>query len=114
MIDRFGRPIRLGWSPYQLEWIKAALTLARTERLSAYRDISEMTGRSMKAIANRAGILRAQQRQDARQWLEDHMRRDWRSSGHVEPPRRIFAQAPTLSGNQYRHGIKRGAFTEGD
>ena len=106
MIDRHGRPIRIGWSDVELLYIRAALTLTRTERLSAYRDISELTGRSMKAIANRAGILRAQGRQEAREWLAEHMRQDWRSSGHVEAPRRIFVQAPTLSGDHHRHSLK--------
>ena len=102
MLDRFGRPVRIGWSAVELLYIRAALTLARTERLSAYRDISELTGRSMKAIANRAGILRAQERQDAREWLAEHMRHDWRSSGHVEAPRRVFVQAPTMTGKDKR------------
>ena len=100
IIGRFGNPVRVGWAPFELEWVKAALTLTRTERLSAYRDISEMTGRSMKSIANRAGILRAQGRQEAREWLAEHMHRDWRSSPDVEPSRRVFVRAPTMTGKE--------------
>ena len=58
MIDRFGRRISVGWPEHHLEWIRAALTLDWKERQEAYRDISELTGRGIKAVRDRAKVMK--------------------------------------------------------
>jgi hypothetical protein len=97
MIDRHGKPIRLSWAPHELEWVIAASALPRNERLAAYRDISDMTGRSIKAVSNRAGFIKAQERQKAREWLAVHLRKTRASGGFPEAPRRVFVQTPTVA-----------------
>ena len=59
MIDRFGAPIYVGWPEYQRLWILAALTLPRKERLAAFQDISDLTGRTLCAVQDRAYNLQA-------------------------------------------------------
>lgn len=50
MIDHFGHTIKVGYSEHELIWLRAAMTLPRGERISAFRDIAEMTGRPLYAI----------------------------------------------------------------
>jgi hypothetical protein len=61
-VDRWGRPIRLGWPRHHLVWIEAALTLPKMERLRAYEDISSLTGRSLTAVLQRAAVVRREQK----------------------------------------------------
>lgn len=53
-IDRFGNQIRLAWSDHEILWVKAALTLPRHNRMCAYRDISEMSHRTLGAVQTMA------------------------------------------------------------
>src|ERR1700744_3688011 len=49
-VDRFGKPIIIGWADFELEYINAALTLPKAERIAAYADIAFMTGRSIRHV----------------------------------------------------------------
>lgn len=62
MIDRFGKPIRVGWAPHELLYIEAALTFRASERSSAYQDIADMTGRSLIAIRAKAENMASESR----------------------------------------------------
>lgn len=53
-VDRFGRPIRLGFADHEILWIEAALTLWGRARREAFEDISAMTGRSYESIQAKA------------------------------------------------------------
>ena len=98
-VDRFGRPLRLFWQPHEIEWVIAASTLPRNERLRAYRDISDMSGRSIKAIQCRASALKVLERQKARAWLQTYLRKNWASGGFPAAPRRVWVETPTMSSN---------------
>lgn len=50
MIDRFGKPVLVGWPAHHILWIEAAMTLPRTQRMEAFTDIAEMTGRSYACV----------------------------------------------------------------
>jgi hypothetical protein len=60
MLDRFGKPIRVGWAIHEILWIEAALTLPRAERLAAFEDIASMTGRTVAGVQTRAYTLAAE------------------------------------------------------
>lgn len=66
MIDRHGNRIDIGWAPHEILWLEAALTLRMTERMPAYQDIAEMTGRSVRAIQAKATGIIADSRATAR------------------------------------------------
>lgn len=57
MIDRFGKPIRVGYSLTELIWIEAALSLDKIERRAAFHDIACLTGRSYKSIKDKASTI---------------------------------------------------------
>jgi len=50
VVDRFGNPVRIGWSAHHILWIRAAMSLEKAERHQAYRDIAELTGRSYRSV----------------------------------------------------------------
>ena len=50
MKDRFGKPIAVGWSEHELVWLRAAMSLPFGERMAAFRDIADMTGRTTAAV----------------------------------------------------------------
>lgn len=54
MIDRFGKPLSVGWSETEIIWLEAALTLKGEIKFAAFRDISEMSGRSYGAVLAKA------------------------------------------------------------
>lgn len=62
MIDHAGEDILVGWPDHHLVWIEAALTLALKERLAAYQDISDLTGRTFTAVRQK-GYWLAEKRQ---------------------------------------------------
>lgn len=57
MKDRYGNRIMVAWAPHHILWIEAALTLPTQEKLAAFQDIAEMTGRSFVAVRQRASRL---------------------------------------------------------
>lgn len=57
-VDRFGNPIRVGFSPTEDEWLKAANTLHGSARFAAFRDIAEMSGRTFAQIRDKANHMR--------------------------------------------------------
>lgn len=65
MLDRNGKLVRLGWAAHEMLWLRAAITLPLGPRITAYHDICEMTGRSFRAVQDRANKLRSKQRNDA-------------------------------------------------
>lgn len=85
MISRYGQPIRVYWADFEVEWIEAANTLDRAERLSAIRDISSMTGRPYEQVRDFAARRREQewrqraalQRRPAQRKLVMHLPREW-------------------------------------
>lgn len=58
MKDRFGQSILIGWADHEIEWVEAANTLCREQRKLAYRDIAELTGRTVEAVRRYASHLR--------------------------------------------------------
>jgi hypothetical protein len=56
-LDRFGKPVRIGFAEHECLWIKAAMELPRRERLAAFNDIADMTGRSTAQIRSKAYAL---------------------------------------------------------
>ncbi len=64
MIDRWGREIRIAWPAHHILWIEAAMSLPIGLRTPAYRDIMELTGRTMQAIEGKVGRI-YQDRRDA-------------------------------------------------
>lgn len=48
----------IGWSPKELTWLTAALTLPAFEFICALDDIASMSGRTIGAIAAKAKALR--------------------------------------------------------
>jgi len=45
---------RIGWWPHEIIWVEAAITLKGEMKFAAFRDISEMTGRSYAAVLSKA------------------------------------------------------------
>lgn len=58
MIDRFGNIVRVAWAKHEMEWLRAAVTLPLAQRMSAFHDISDLTGRSFRQVRSQAGKLR--------------------------------------------------------
>ena len=58
MIDRFGNKVSIGYSEIELIWIEAANSLRGYDRTCALYDISEMTGRSVANIREKANKMR--------------------------------------------------------
>ena len=58
MKDRFGNKVIVGWPPHHLIYIEAALTLPHRERVEAYHDIADMTGRTYATVQKRAERMR--------------------------------------------------------
>lgn len=65
MLDRFGKTVRVAWAEHEILWLKAAMTLPRTERWEAFQDISDMTGRTFAAITYQAQRLECARQEDA-------------------------------------------------
>lgn len=71
MINRWGKSITVGWPEHHILWIEAAMTLpTRMERLSAYEDICDLTGRSLKAVMCKAAQMADEQRNASRRAAE--------------------------------------------
>jgi hypothetical protein len=62
MIDRYGIPIYIGWADHEVIWLQAAMTLDHGERLEAYQDIASMSGRTFKAVKQKASDMRESDR----------------------------------------------------
>lgn len=58
MIDRFGKTINIAWSEHEALWVEAAMSLPPDQRAAAYRDISELTGRTRDQIWAKAAKIR--------------------------------------------------------
>lgn len=69
MLDRFGNKVSIGYSEIELIWIEAANSLRGYERSCALYDISEMTGRSVSNIREKANLMRAEKTQQ--DWLRN-------------------------------------------
>lgn len=50
MIDRFGKPIYVGWQEHEMIWLDVAISLCRKERNAAFREIAEMSGRRVESV----------------------------------------------------------------
>ena len=73
MLDRWGNHIRVYWAEYEILWVRAAMTLPCAERQEAYRDIADMTGRTLaqvrgyaNSVRNREEVARAKQEEERR------------------------------------------------
>lgn len=62
MIDRHGNKVYVGWSRHEMLWLRAAISLPQAERMAAFRDISDLTGRPLSAIQDKATRVRQQDR----------------------------------------------------
>lgn len=58
MIDRHGNIIRVAWAKHEMEWLHAAVTLPLIQRMAAFHDISDLTGRSFRQVQSQASRLR--------------------------------------------------------
>lgn len=65
MIGRHGNVIRVAWAKHEMEWLRAALTLPLAQRMVAFHDISDLTGRSFRQVQNQGTRLRSKQKRDA-------------------------------------------------
>ncbi len=57
MLDRFGKPIYVGWSSHEMLWLDAALSLPYHQQIPAFRDMAAMSGRSFRAIQTKAQTI---------------------------------------------------------
>lgn len=78
--DRYGRKIVIGWSDHEIEWIRAAGTLALQAREDALWDIASMTGRLYSTVHRKMLSVRQEDRAKAKAFLASVV-------GH---PRRVF------------------------
>ena len=60
MTDRAGNPIRIAWTPKEIIWLKAALSLPAYECLCALDDIASMSSRTISAVKAKAQDLAAE------------------------------------------------------
>ena len=60
MIDRFGNKVSIGYSEIELIWIEAANSLRGYDRTCALYDISQMSGRSVANIREKANMMRTE------------------------------------------------------
>lgn len=75
MKDRFGRAINVGWSDHHIVWIRAAMTLPHAERMAAFWDIGELTGRGYASVYGKARhILREREAAERRSELASRAR----------------------------------------
>ena len=65
MIDRFGNPIQVGWAEHEEIWLKAAMSLDIGERGAAYKDIADMTGRTIQAVHAKVSAIHRERRSTA-------------------------------------------------
>lgn len=66
MVDRFGKPIIIGWHPHEFLWLEAALSLPRREQAAAFRDISALTGREVDHVRKQANRVLAKKNAQAK------------------------------------------------
>lgn len=59
MLDRFGKSIFVGFAEHEILWIKAAMSFKPRSRarVDAFREISELTGRSVDSIRQKAHMI---------------------------------------------------------
>ncbi len=60
MLDRFGNKVSIGYSEIELIWIEAANSLRGYERACALYDISQMSGRSVANVREKANKMRVE------------------------------------------------------
>lgn len=58
MIDRYGRPLNLGWAEHEVLWLQVAME----EGPEALRDLADLTGRSLDAVKTAAYKMRRHER----------------------------------------------------
>lgn len=90
MMDRFGDFIRVGFSPVETEWMRAAVTLPLREREQAYIQIAAMTGRKLGNVRSAARQLLAEHRTQVRAFLEVELRKHWQTGC---APKRVYQLA---------------------
>jgi len=90
MIDRFNNRVSVAWSEYELEWLRAALTLDKRERCAAYRDIASMSGRGLEAVRRAASTIRttdARQKAAAERKVKMRLPAQWKAlPSFIAPP----------------------------
>lgn len=74
MIDRFGKPIVIGWHDHELLYIYAALTLPKAERIAAYPDIAAMTGRTIRQVQSKCFAVTYDRQEAALERMRDKPR----------------------------------------
>lgn len=89
MHDRWGQTIIVAFAEHEIEWLKAANTLPRAERLSAFADIVSMTGRTLSSIKAKAYALDMERQRII--WAED-ARRVFVPAQRIRP---VHALAPS-------------------
>ncbi len=80
-VDRWGKPIIVGWTPTEMEWMNAVLTLPERERYAAYQDIAELSGRSYANVRDKANHIRAAERRQRPAWVKP----TWVPEGNTKP-----------------------------
>ena len=77
VIDRYGSPIRIGWSDHQILWIRAAMTLEGQERREAIQNIAELVGRPYASVWGKVRALKEQDRYDEKRRRLAETSRSW-------------------------------------
>lgn len=57
--------VDIAWPEHHIVWVEAAMTLPRSERTAAYKDIAAMTGRTLSAVRCKAYWLEEQRHEQA-------------------------------------------------
>ena len=91
-IDRWGRYVQIGYSETECEWIRAANTLQGSERVSAFQDIADMSGRTYVQIREKAAVMRRLDNELKAKVLAHSY--EWRLSGPVLTARSHLGRKP--------------------
>lgn len=82
-VDRFGNRIYIGWADWEMEYIYAALTLSKAERIAAYPDIAAMTGRTIRQVQSKCFAVTYQRQEEALKRLRQKPRQVKRAEAMV-------------------------------
>lgn len=97
LVDRNGNPIAVSYAPHELEWLKAACNFRGLELEHAIFDISEMTGRSFRALREKVYKMREVERQESRAMFGASFGKNWLPEPQRRVSRRVFVEVATQS-----------------
>lgn len=95
MLDRWGKSLIVGWPEHHLLWLHAAAKLRGQELCCALDDIASMTGRKYAECERKMRVMVADEKRQAREFLETAIRKNWQSDSLSDGSRRAFISTPT-------------------